>query len=134
MTGPRRIAAAVLQRPDGRILLLRRSPTHTSNAGKWCFVTGYVEPDEEPAQAVVREVREEVGLEITPARAGNIVVVHTDWGGTLHVYPFLCPVGPIEDVRLEREHTACAWILPEELYDYDFVQQLDDDLKALGLL
>jgi 8-oxo-dGTP pyrophosphatase MutT (NUDIX family) len=134
MTDPRRIATAIIQRPDGRILLLRRSPTHTTNAGKWCFVTGYVEPDEEPIQTVVREAREEIGLDITPTRAGDIVVVHADWGPTLHVYPFLCPVGEMEEVTIEQEHTAYVWIMPEELYDYDFVQQLDDDLKSLGLL
>jgi 8-oxo-dGTP diphosphatase len=134
MTEPRRIAAAILQRSDGRILLLHRSPTHNTNPGKWCFVTGYVESNETPADAAVREAREEVGLAVTPTRAGEIVVVHTDWGATLHVSPFLCPVGDVEDVTLQWEHTAYVWILPEELYEYDFVQQLDDDLRSLGLL
>jgi len=134
MTAPRRVAAAVIQRADGRILLLRRSPTHTSNPGKWCFVTGYIGPDETPLQAVVREVHEELGLAVTPTRAGAVVVVHTDWGATLHVYPFLCPVGDLDAVTLEWEHTAYAWITPGALYEYDFVQQLDDDLRAVGLL
>lgn len=134
MTAPRRIAAAIIQRPDGRVLLLKRAPTHTTNPGKWCFVTGYIEEDEEPIQAAVREVREELDLAITPTRAGNIVVVHTDWGATLHVYPFLCPVDDMEEVSIEQEHTAYVWILPGELRDYDYVQQIDDDLRAVGLL
>jgi 8-oxo-dGTP pyrophosphatase MutT (NUDIX family) len=129
---PKRIAAAVLQRPDGRVLLLKRAPTHTTNPDKWCFVTGYVNPGEDPRDAAIRELREELGLDVQPARAGEIVVVHTAWA-TLHVYPFLFPVD-VETVDLDWEHTAYAWILPEELYGYDFVQQLDDDLIALGLL
>lgn len=129
----RRIAAAILQRSDGKVLLLKRALTHTSNPGKWCFVTGYVEDDETPQEAAIRELEEELGLKAIPVRAGHIVVVHTDWGGTLHVYPFLFHVDNVE-VHLEREHVDYRWIEPHEIYGYDFVQQLDEDLKALGLL
>jgi 8-oxo-dGTP diphosphatase len=129
----RHVAAAVLQRPDGRVLLLKRSPTHQTNPGKWCFVTGYVRPDETPDQAAIREVREELGLEVRPSREGHVVVVHTDWGDTLHIHPYLCAVD-VERVSLEREHVDYAWIEPREVYDYDHVQQLDEDLEALGLL
>ena len=129
---PKRIAAAVLQRPDGAVLLLKRAPTHTTNPGKWCFVTGYVNQGEDPRDAAIRELHEELGLEAEPIRAGEIVVVHTSWA-TLHVYPFLFRVD-VETVEIDWEHTAYDWIKPEELYDYDFVQQLDDDLIALGLL
>lgn len=128
-----RIAAAILQRPDGKILLLKRSMRHTTNPGKWCFATGYVESSEEPRQTAIREVYEELGVHATPTRAGEIVVVQTSWGKTLHVYPFLFPVEDIE-INLDWEHTDHAWIEPQELYQYDFVQQLDEDLIALGLL
>lgn len=129
----RRIAAAIVQRPDGKVLLLKRAATHTSNPGKWCFVTGYVEDDEEPRETAVRELEEELGVRALPVRAGRIVVVHTDWGGTLHVYPFLFQVDRLA-VQLEHEHTDYRWVDPHEIYNYDIVQQLDEDLMALGLL
>jgi 8-oxo-dGTP pyrophosphatase MutT (NUDIX family) len=129
----RQVAAAVLQRPDGRVLLLKRSPTHQTNPGKWCFVTGYVRPGEAPGDAAIREVCEELGLEVRPSREGRVVVVHTDWGDTLHIHPYLCAVD-VERVNLEHEHVDYAWIEPGEVYDYDHVQQLDEDLEALGLL
>ncbi len=128
-----RISAAVLQRPDGKILLLKRAMSHTTNPGKWCFVTGIIEPGESPRDTAIREVREELGIDATPERTGETVVVHTNWGPTLHVFPFLFPVGDVT-IRLEREHDDCAWIEPEEVYGYDCVQQLDEDLMALGLL
>jgi 8-oxo-dGTP pyrophosphatase MutT (NUDIX family) len=134
MKHPTRIAAAILQRPDGRVLLLRRSRLHTTNPGQWCFVTGYVEPGEGPAAAAVREVREELGLEVEIERGGDIVVVQTG-NRTLHVYPFLIPVGAdLDEVSLDWEHTAYEWIEPHQVHDYDHVPQLDDDLIALGLL
>ncbi len=129
-----RIAAAVVLRPDGKVLLLKRSPTHTSNPDKWCFVTGYVDLGEEPREAAIRELREELGIETEPVRGGAIVVVHTDWGPTLHVHPFLFLVEQNMQVALEQEHVDAIWIEPQELCRYDFVQQLDEDLIALGLL
>jgi 8-oxo-dGTP diphosphatase len=129
---PRHIAAAIVQRPDGRVLLLKRSPHHRTNAGKWSFVTGYVKKGEPPRVAAVRELREELGIEGTPTRAGEVVVVEFN-GRTLYIHPFLFPVGAIE-VRLEREHIDYTWIEPGEVYDYDTVPQIDEDLIGVGLL
>ena len=129
---PRPVAAAVLMRPDGRVLLLRRSMLHQTNPGQWCFVTGYVKEGEEPGQAAVREVVEELGLEVEIERSGEIVVVETE-RGTLHVHPFLCLID-VEEVSLDWEHTDYTWIVPEMVRDYDIVPQLDEDLISLGLL
>lgn len=64
----RRIAvvAAVLQQPDGRFLLAQR-PQGKAYAGYWEFPGGKVEPDETPAQALKRELHEELGIEVTVA-------------------------------------------------------------------
>lgn len=64
----RRIAvvAAVLQQPDGRFLLAQR-PQGKAYAGYWEFPGGKVEPDETPAQALKRELHEELGIEVTAA-------------------------------------------------------------------
>lgn len=133
-SGPVDIAAAVVQRPDGSVLLLKRSESHSINAGKWCFVTGYVEEGEDPTQAARRELREEIELQAgPPARSGEVVVVHTDWG-MLHVHPYLFPVDQDCSVTIDWEHTTYRWIMPTELADYDTVQQLDEDLMSLGLL
>ncbi len=56
------VAAAVIVRPDGRILLAER-PTGKAYAGYWEFPGGKVEPGEAPATALVRELHEELGIE-----------------------------------------------------------------------
>jgi hypothetical protein len=99
---PRQVAAAIVQRPDGKVLLLKRSPFHRTN------------------------------IEGTPTRAGEVVVVEFN-GRTLYIHPFLFPVGVIE-VQLEREHTDYTWIEPGEVYNYDTVPQIDEDLIGVGLL
>ncbi len=126
------IAAAVVQRPDGKVLLLKRAPGRTTNPNQWCFVTGFVEEGEEPAAAAARELHEELGVNAQPTRTGRVVVVQTG-ERDLRIHPYLFQV-PDFDVRLEREHVAYTWIDPPEVTGYDTVPQLDDDLRALGLL
>lgn len=68
-------AAVIIDR--GRVLLTqRKSGTHL--AGAWEFPGGKVEPDEDPRDALVRELREEIGVE---AEVSDIVEV------TFHRYP-----------------------------------------------
>lgn len=67
------VAAAVLQRPDGSFLLAQRPPDKIW-AGYWEFPGGKVEPGETAHHALVRELREELGI------------------GTLTAYPWITRV------------------------------------------
>ena len=60
------VAAAVLQRPDNSFLLAQRPPDKIW-AGYWEFPGGKIEPGESPYQALVRELREELGITVTTA-------------------------------------------------------------------
>ncbi len=56
------VACAVMVDPDGRILVADRPPGKDM-AGLWEFPGGKVEPEESPEAALVRELREELGVE-----------------------------------------------------------------------
>ena len=60
------VAAAVLQRSDGSFLLAQR-PADKIWAGYWEFPGGKIEPGETPYHALVRELREELGIEVETA-------------------------------------------------------------------
>lgn len=65
------VVAGALQRSDGRWMMHRRPPGK-HHGGLWEFPGGKVEPSEMPEQALVRELREELGIEcgsaiVTPA-------------------------------------------------------------------
>jgi 8-oxo-dGTP diphosphatase len=57
---------AVLKNDEGHYLFIRRGLNLKRAPGVWCFVGGEVEPDEPFDAAIVREVWEEVGLNIEP--------------------------------------------------------------------
>jgi 8-oxo-dGTP diphosphatase len=59
--------SALIFNPAGEILLQRRSDN-----GRWALIGGMMEPGEQPADALVREVHEETGLTISPERITGI--------------------------------------------------------------
>ena len=60
------VVAAALAQANGRVLLQQRAPGRAM-AGLWEFPGGKVEEGELPEAALVRELREELGVEIAPA-------------------------------------------------------------------
>jgi 8-oxo-dGTP diphosphatase len=56
--------------------LLARRAASATYPGTWCFPCGYVEFDEEIREALIREVEEEVGLQVRP---GGILAVHSNF-------------------------------------------------------
>jgi 8-oxo-dGTP diphosphatase len=88
-----KLAVAALIEDAGRMLMGRRS-RHSASPGKWSFPAGFVDRGERVEDALVREVREETGLEVRIegllgiySATGNPVVlavyVATPIGGTL---------------------------------------------------
>jgi len=61
---PRGAVVAVVYR-QGKFLTIKRS-AHVRAPGAVCFAGGGVEPDEEPCDAIVREMREELNVDVTP--------------------------------------------------------------------
>lgn len=57
-----KIAAGVIVERDGQVLLVRRRMQ--PGQGMWTFPAGFVDFDEDPAEAAVRECHEETGLEV----------------------------------------------------------------------
>ena len=60
------VAAAIIQRPDGQVLLAQR-PAGKAYAGYWEFPGGKLEPGETPRAALDRELAEELGLAVRSA-------------------------------------------------------------------
>src|SRR5580700_3189444 len=60
------VAACALIDPDGRVLIAQR-PVGKEMARLWEFPGGKLEPGERPEDALIRELREELGIEVKPA-------------------------------------------------------------------
>ena len=98
-------AAAVILKPDGSFLLGRR-PEGKPYAGYWEFPGGKIEPGETAAQALVRELHEELGIEAdryTPWITREYIYPHAHV--RLHFFRVSGWHGEIRDIH----HDALAW-------------------------
>ena len=101
----------------GRLLLAQR-PVHKHLPLKWEFPGGKVEPGEDPAAAIVREIREELGCDVTITRA--LPAFRHDYGTVvIKMIPFVCALVPASPEPHPHEHVALAWVEPAELATYD---------------
>jgi 8-oxo-dGTP diphosphatase len=110
------VAAGVLVDAEGRILLARR-PEGKSMAGLWEFPGGKMEAGESPEDALIRELREELSIDVQTSDLEPLTFVSHAYPDFHLVMPvFLCRRWAGQVVALE--HEGLAWVAAERLSDY----------------
>ena len=110
------VAAVALIDADGRVLLAER-PAGKSMAGLWEFPGGKVGSGETPEQALIRELREELGIDVTSNCLAPFTFASHRYEDFHLLMPlYLCRVwnGHVE----AREGQRLAWVRVERLDDY----------------
>jgi 8-oxo-dGTP diphosphatase len=120
-------AGAVIKDDEARLLLILRG--HDPGKGLWSIPGGRIEPGETDRDAVVREVREETGLEVAcgrllgaverPGHAGDVIEIR-DYTA-VHVGGELAAGDDAADAR---------WFTPDEVLSLDDSGQLTPGLLA----
>lgn len=110
------VAAAALVDIDGRVLICQRPPGKQL-AGLWEFPGGKVEEGETPEACLIRELEEELGIEVTHACLAPFVFASHDYE-SFHLLMPLYLVRRWKGVVTAREHSALAWVKPAKMGDY----------------
>ena len=123
---PLEVVAGVIFK--GRRLLVASRCGDDPLAGKWEFPGGKIEIGETPQSCLVRELKEELGIDVRPGRLIG-TTEHKDSGRTIRL-TFCEAFYERGDMTL-TVHDRAEWILPEELRNHDlapadegFVDQL----------
>jgi 8-oxo-dGTP diphosphatase len=110
------VAACALVDVDGRVLIARR-PEGKTLAGLWEFPGGKVEAGELPEQSLIRELKEELGIDVSQACLAPLTFAS-------HSYPDFHLLMPLwicrrwEGIVTAREGQELAWVRPQKLKDY----------------
>ena len=110
------VSAVALIDPDGRVLLAQR-PEGKSLAGLWEFPGGKVDPGETPEAALIRELREEVGIETKASCLAPLTFASHSYDD-FHLLMPLFACRRWEGIATGREGQTLAWVRPEKLRDY----------------
>ncbi len=110
------VAAAALVDVDGRVLLAQR-PAGKAMAGLWEFPGGKVEAGERPELALIRELGEELGIDVTEACLAPLTFASHAYE-TFHLLMPLYVCRRWKGEMVAREGQALAWVRPVRLRDY----------------
>jgi len=110
------VSAVALVDADGRVLLAER-PAGKAMAGLWEFPGGKVNPGETPERALIRELAEELGIDVEESCLAPLTFAS-------HSYPDFHLLMPLYVCRrwngtlTPREGQALTWVRPARLDDY----------------
>ncbi len=114
---PLRVTAALLVHNE-KILIAQRSNTGRF-ANKWEFPGGKIDPGETPQECIRRELQEELGLTATIGNLFSETLYCYDQGKIRQYTYWANPVTDPANLRLS-EHQSIAWVLPQEIANYEF--------------
>ncbi len=110
------VVACALVDADNRVLVAQRPPGKTL-AGLWEFPGGKLDPGERPEPALIRELREEIGIDVKEACLAPLTFAS-------HAYDEFHLLMPLyicrrwEGVVAAREGQQLAWVRANRLRDY----------------
>ncbi len=123
------VVAGAIHDASGRVLIAQR-PDHAHLGGLWEFPGGKVEPGETALAALVRELDEELGIQVTAARPLIEVPHHyPERSIRLKVYT----VTAYQSTPQSREHQPLAWQFPAEMDPAQFPPADHAVIRALQL-
>jgi 8-oxo-dGTP diphosphatase len=110
------VAAAALIDADGRVLICQRPPGKQL-AGLWEFPGGKVEAGETPEACLIRELDEELGIQVSQACLAPFVFASHTYE-SFHLLMPLYLLRRWEGQVTQKEHSGLAWVRPDKLLDY----------------
>ncbi len=112
------VSCAIIRNDDEKILVVQRGQG-TEHSLKWEFPGGKLDTGEDPEDCIVREIKEELSLDIIII--GRQDSVEYDYGfKQVRLFPFICET--LMDLPVLSEHAAFKWIEISEFDDIDFLE------------
>ena len=110
------VSAVALVDADGRVLLAQR-PAGKPMAGLWEFPGGKVNPEETPETALIRELAEELGIDVAASCLAPLTFASYSYPD-FHLLMPLYVCRKWSGIPVAREGQRLSWVRPAQLGDY----------------
>ena len=110
------VSAAAIINQSGEVLLAKR-PAGKAMAGLWEFPGGKIESGETPERALVRELKEELSIEVTEKHLEPITFASHTYEN-FHLFMPLYAVRKWTGALQPTEGQELAWVRPQDLHNY----------------
>ncbi len=118
---PLEVSCGILLDPDGKILCAKRlflADTYLPEENRWEFPGGKREPGETAEQTLIREIREELDVEVEILHPLTAVLCKTP-ERSLSLSPFLCRI--TKNTPKLRVHEELRWVTKDDLEKLDWL-------------
>lgn len=110
---------AIVLNKDGKILVLQRSEK-AGGGGKWSIPGGGLEPNENPIDAINREIMEETELKVTDIKPFSFKT-YTHEGDSILIIGYTCKAGS-DEITLNWEHDDYKWLIKDKALQLDLTE------------
>jgi 8-oxo-dGTP diphosphatase len=111
-----KVTCAIIRNEEDEILVVQRGEA-TDHPFKWEFPGGKLAPGETEEECIIREIDEELSMEIVIC--GKLPEVNHDYGHKqITLIPFICDT--LDEMPFLNEHAAFRWINEKDLMSVDF--------------
>lgn len=110
------VTCAVIRNEEKEVLIVQRGAA-SDHPDKWEFPGGKIHPGESEEECIIREIREELSMEIV--LTGRLPVVEHDYGiKQIRLIPFICDT--LDEFPTLSEHIDFRWVAGNDLMSFDY--------------
>lgn len=127
------IATSVIKNAKGQVLLVQRSKKSTY-PGYWQLVEGKMENDEPPNETIVREVKEEIGVQTTKLKLISVFHNKIKAKGLRHLcFRIVFNVMiPSNNIKISDEHVDFGWFNKETIGKLSLLPGTKEILESIS--
>jgi 8-oxo-dGTP diphosphatase len=124
---------AIIENDSGQIAILRRSKNLDWNPNEWEIPYGRLAQFEDPMAGLMREVKEEIGLDLVVEKPIRVWHLYRGEEETAHNelvgITFACHA-KTTNISISDEHEEFRWVTPQEAIDLMKVDGIAEDVRA----
>ncbi len=121
---------AIIFNKEAKFLTIHRTETAPSNPNKWDFPGGDLDFGEDAIKEIIREIKEESGLEVKDLKSFD-VESHINKDGDFWVTIAYTAKAVSNEITLSFEHDEFKWLTADEFLKLEFVDKLKRFIRNL---